>query len=490
PVAFLGAPVKLHGQTDFMVALQISDAQINAIMKERSGLGKTCDSYLAGLDPNGTISLRSDMSHRDPKDVVCAPTSSSYVEAAIASVEARGNITSTDSFGNAVLVSYSGLDVLGTPWAVVTKIDAAEAFAAVRSIQWVIGSIAVGCAVLIVVLAFLFAKSITKPVLAVMSGLTSSAEQVNAAAGQVSQSSQSMAEGASEQASSLEETSASLEEMSSMIQQNADNANQANAMAGDARDAAERGGQVMLRMNEAIQKIKTSSSQTAKILKTIDEIAFQTNLLALNAAVEAARAGEAGKGFAVVAEEVRNLAHRSAEAAKNTATLIEEAQRNSDNGVTVSSEVESILSQIFDKAQKVSQLVGEVSAATQEQAKGIAQVNIAVSQMDNLTQANAASSEETASASEELSAQANELDSMVGELHAIVNGAALRKGRDDTRGTMAEPLGAARQTSPRPYPVAADSRTQTKTFGRHGEPKEMLKPEEIIPLDKEELDDF
>ena len=192
-------------------------------------------------------------------------------------------------------------------------------------------------------LAVVIIRRLVRSVGRITGGLYDGAVQVAKASTQVAQASQQMAEGASEQASSLEEVSSSLEEMASMTKQNADNAHQANTMASEAKSAAEQGNAAMGKMGEAIQKIKTSSDQTAKILKTIDEIAFQTNLLALNAAVEAARAGEAGKGFAVVAEEVRNLAQRSAEAAKNTASLIEKSQKNADHGVTVSTEVAGIL---------------------------------------------------------------------------------------------------------------------------------------------------
>jgi methyl-accepting chemotaxis protein len=282
-----------------------------------------------------------------------------------------------------------------------------------------------GLAVAIVVaglVGFFLSRSIAKALNRVIESLEAGSGQISSASGQVSQSSQSLAEGASEQASSLEETSASLEELSSMTRQNSENARQANVMAEAAKGSAENGRDAMGRMGMAIGKIKESSDQTARIIKTIDEIAFQTNLLALNAAVEAARAGDAGKGFAVVAEEVRNLARRSAEAAKSTSSLIEESQKNAEQGVSASAEVAAIQDSIVESVRKLSQLIGEVSAASEEQSKGIGQISIAVEQMDKVTQSNAASAEESASASEELYAQAKELGDMVGSLIAVVKG--------------------------------------------------------------------
>jgi methyl-accepting chemotaxis protein len=240
-------------------------------------------------------------------------------------------------------------------------------------------------------------------------------EQVSSAGQQISAGSQSLAQGANEQASSLEEVSSSLEEMASMTKQNAENANQAKTLAGEANGNAAQGKQAMARMSESINKIKESSDQTAKIVKTIDEIAMQTNLLALNAAVEAARAGEAGRGFAVVAEEVRNLAQRSAEAAKNTANMIEDSVKNAEEGVTIAGDVAKSFEAIAGSNSKVDSLIAEIAAASQEQSQGIDQVNTAVAQMDKVTQQNAANSEESASAAEELSSQAEELQNMVAQ---------------------------------------------------------------------------
>ena len=181
-----------------------------------------------------------------------------------------------------------------------------------------------------------------------------------------------------------------------MCRQTADGAKQAEGLMAEAQGIVVRGNECMAQTSQAIDEIKGSAEETAKIIKTIDEIAFQTNLLALNAAVEAARAGEAGKGFAVVAEEVRNLAQRSAEAAKTTAALIEQSQRNADNGVDVTAQAAKSFQEIQGSAEKVGGLVTEISTATNEQAQGIDQVNAAVSQMDQVTQRNDANAEATA----------------------------------------------------------------------------------------------
>ena len=278
-------------------------------------------------------------------------------------------------------------------------------------------------------LVIVTSRSISSALRSVASSLGDGADQVSSAAGQVSASSQSLAEGASEQAASLEETSASLEEVSSMTKRNAEGAQQAKALSGQTRDAADVGAADMEAMRVAMDDIKASSNDISKIIKTIDEIAFQTNILALNAAVEAARAGEAGMGFAVVAEEVRSLAQRSAQSAKETAAKIEVAISKSEHGVLISGKVALSLAEIVEKARKVDGLVGEIATASLEQSQGIGQVNTAVSQMDKVTQSNAGNAEETASAAEELSAQAQVMRDGVAQLMRLVGGSTGNRGQ-------------------------------------------------------------
>lgn len=268
--------------------------------------------------------------------------------------------------------------------------------------------------------AILITRSITKPINIVISGLQEGSDQVASAASQVSGSSQSLAEGASQQAASLEETTASMEELSSMTKQNADNAEQANMIMQEASHIMDEASQSMINLRAAMDTINQASDETARIIKTIDEIAFQTNLLALNAAVEAARAGEAGAGFAVVADEVRNLAMRAADAARNTSQLIEDNITNIKNGHNLVLSTDDEFAKVKESSEKAAGLVAEIAAASKEQSSGITQVNVAMSEMDTVTQNNAANAEESAAAAEELSAQSEIMKIFVDELVRII----------------------------------------------------------------------
>jgi len=287
--------------------------------------------------------------------------------------------------------------------------------------RWVFG-IALGMGLLAAGAGIWIATGIARPVMHVVSILGTGAAEVASAANQISEASQSLAQSASEQAASLEETSASLEEISAMTRRNAESASNAKTLSVAAREAADEGSKNVEDMNSAMGNIKQSSDNIAKIIKTIDDIAFQTNLLALNAAVEAARAGEAGLGFAVVADEVRNLARRSAQAAKETATMIEDSIQKSAQGVTISAKVAGSLDHIVAKAFQVDELIGGIATSSTEQSQGIEQLNAAVAQMDQVTQTNAAAAEECASASEQLTAQAETQHQAVLELRSVIEG--------------------------------------------------------------------
>ncbi len=368
-----------------------------------------------------------------------------------------------------------------------------------------VGGMVLGFAVALI-LGFFLSSTISNALNRIIENLSQGSEQISSASSQVASSSQQMAEGSSEQASSLEETSASLEEMASMTKQNADNSNQANNLMQDTNKLVSQGQDSMTRLANAIEEIKKSSDDTAKIIKTIDEIAFQTNLLALNAAVEAARAGEAGKGFAVVAEEVRNLAQRSAEAAKNTASLIEGSQKNSEKGVVVAQETLQSLTLITQSTQKVAALVSEITAASNEQAQGIDQINNAMSQMDKVVQANASNAEESASASEELSGQARELNDVVNVLVAIVKGAGEGTNGNSLKITQTRhnPLQSAYNPLKQQFlskPQNGNGKNKTgKGNGKSLKSAEnrmakladskVINPHEVIPLDDEDLNNF
>jgi len=339
-----------------------------------------------------------------------------------------------------------------------------------------------------IVLTFVIVKAITKPIARVVEGLSSGSEQVASASGQVSSASQQLAEGASEQAASIEETSSSLEEMSSMTRQNADNADQANQLMSGTREIVTRAGKSMEMLTTSMGEISRASEETSKIIRTIDEIAFQTNLLALNAAVEAARAGEAGAGFAVVADEVRNLALRAAEAAKNTANLIEGTVKKVKEGSQLMVKTEQEFREVATSVGRSGELVGEIRAASVEQSQGIEQVNKAVAEMDKVVQQNAANAEESASASEEMNGQAIQMKDYVEELKSLVDGS---KGNGAAKNSVSSDRKIAENKITKyPPTIFADQQYKGNGHALRGNGKDWMElkkaktlPEQSIPFD-------
>lgn len=346
-------------------------------------------------------------------------------------------------------------------------------------------------------MSILISRTISRPFNISIRNLTAGADQVAAASAQLSASSQQLSGGSTEQASAIEETSTTLEESAAMIQQNTEHTKQAALLAKQAKELSDKGNQEMQDMISSMAELKKSSAQIGRIIKVIDDIAFQTNILALNAAIEAARAGEAGMGFAVVAEEVRNLAQRSAQAAKDTTAIIESNIDLSDKGTHVVELVKDSLAEITLQTKKVSELMEEIAAASQEQAQGIEQVNQAIAQVELVTQQNASTAEENAAASEELNTQSQSMMGIIHQLNLLINGqkTALEKLGIAKKSEASKPASISTNIAHGTHlasPVVKEGRIHTTPVQHQAEESahekaKVINPEDVIPLEKDKF---
>jgi len=381
--------------------------------------------------------------------------------------------------GGENLVAFEKYEELG--WTIGISAPTAELLAPVKMLSYMNLTVALTVVILGATLILLIVQTLVKPISRIVKNLTNAATHVSSGSDQVSTSSHSLAQGASEHAAAIEETSSSMEEMSSMIRQNADNATQADSLMRNTQQVVNGANESMGELTTSMNEISKASEDTSKIIKTIDEIAFQTNLLALNAAVEAARAGEAGTGFAVVADEVRNLALRAADAASNTANLIEETKTKVSEGTVLVSKTNEAFSQVAESSTKVGELLKEIAAASSEQAHGIELVNKNVAEMDKVVQGVAASAEESASASEEMNAQAGHMKDMVNELVDLVGENGIRTVRTSVSELKDSDSGF-HQAIPVPIRTAKSEEISVSRA-------KVVKPEHVIPID-ESFKDF
>jgi methyl-accepting chemotaxis protein len=332
-------------------------------------------------------------------------------------------------------------------------------------------------------------RMISKPLTKITGTLQGSSNQISSASNQLAKAAQMIANGATEQASSVEETSASMEELASMVRQNLGNSKESSLLASKASTASQEGNANIEKMVSAMAEIVKSSEQVGKVIKLIEDISFQTNILALNAAVEAARAGEAGMGFAVVADEVKNLANKSAEAAKETASMIEDAIKKAEEGSSLATGLAVSFKDILANTVKVAEMSREVESASDQQSEGIDQVTKAIVQFDTVVQTNASTSEEAASAADELSGQAGNLLDIVDSLTKLVQGRAdVRRetGRQVNRATVAPPPRKVAPARQQALPPAQRARKETEAEGVGAIPRAVIAPESVISFEDDE----
>ena len=447
PASFIASPIFDGSQKVGVLVFQMPVDVLNNIMTnqkkwQQMGLGQGGETYLVGSDFTMRSQSRDFLENSDSYfNIITAQGVPAERIARIkgkettilfqnvktqgtsAAINGKSEVAMFKNYlGTDVISAYRPLKIKDMNWAIMSELPQSEAFTNLRSLEWMIAISFILGVIGIAVAALLSAKAVARPIMGIIDRLHDGSRQVTAAANQVASGSESLANDTTEQAAALEETAASIEEVSAMAKKNSNNAIHASEISSTVHSLSTEGVSSMERMSRAINAIKTAADETSAIIKTIDDIAFQTNLLALNAAVEAARAGDAGKGFAVVAEEVRNLAQRSADAAKETAEKIRRSKELADEGVQVSGEVERSLKEIRESSVKAADLVKEISSASGEQNIGIDSVTRSISELDKSTQNNAASAEESAATGTDLLNQAKNLDTVIDNLAALIYG--------------------------------------------------------------------
>ncbi len=473
PVFVIAAPVVQQQDADIQTSVGVLYAKVDVQFfsekfVESRKIGQK--GYVYIIDSEGTV-----IAHPDQGLILTENMSKTPLGATI--LAQKDGLSQYSDQGHDWLVAFNTSEKLG--WTVVAVASMDELMSPVRQTALLNFFMTIAILVIAVGVIIFVAARVTRPINTITSSLFMVARQVSGAASQISGASQQLAQGSASQASSIEETSASLEELASMANHNADNAQQASSLSQEATEAADNGAAAMGKLLQSMEGISTSSSEVAKVAKGIEEIAFQTNLLALNAAVEAARAGDAGRGFAVVADEVRNLAQRASEQAKVTSTLITESGNRTREGGKQAAEANNVLKVIQERVAKVVGLVSEITAASKEQALGVAQINKAVSTMEQIVQQNSANSEQSASASQQLSAQAFQMKELVNTLSKRVAGSETDSSDQDDDYSSHRLPGAA-SAAPTMLPEAEPEKGTTGA-----------RPEELIPFEEDDdLRDF
>ncbi len=436
PAMFMSFPIIEDGEAEAVVVVQINPESINTIMQERTGMGESGETYLVGSDKLMRSDSFLDPANHSLKTSFANPNTGSVDTEAVREAQAGKSDTKIilDYNNNPVLSSYTTITIDDLKWTLIAEIDESEIFAPINDLRDAMMMLGLVFIFLIVSIALLLGRMISKPIFDAVQSITEANKQVVSASSEISDSATSLAEGASTQASSVEEVSATIEESTAINAQNSENSREADILAKSTKTSAEEGFAKGNELLTAMSDINNSSERISKIIKTIDEIASQTKLLALNAAVEAARAGEHGLGFAVVADEVKSLAQRSADAATETATIIEESIEQVKNGSVIAGKTSEAFNDILERIKKTSDLIGEISISAKEQSDGMNQIASAMGQIDQVTQQNAATSEQAAAAAEELNAQAvsmmetvNVIGGMVGYTDETVSSAPASK---------------------------------------------------------------